>query len=81
MLPFERSGLAPAVVIVHPDQNWAEYGTLLTLTDPFSEEGWQIVYTRGTIADMRVERLQPQLRTYHYYPEQPNRFYREQREN
>lgn len=74
--PFEVASFDQALVIVHPSQSWTEYGSLLTLTAPFSEGRWVIVYSRGLMADARLATGFSGWEVFHYYPDEPAVFHR-----
>lgn len=67
--------LTPALVIVHPQDEWIEYGTLLELENPFLETPFIFIYTRGPLIDARLAANFPERAVYHYYPDEPFRFY------
>jgi hypothetical protein len=67
------------VVFVHVLDRWTQYGTLLTLTPPFSERGLVLVYSRGAKADARLASGYSGWDILHYYPDTPDIFYREPR--
>ncbi len=70
----EAEELAPALIIVHPP-NWMEYGVLLELQDPFLESPFIFVLNRGPASDARLAQAFPERSIYHYYPEDPGKFY------
>jgi hypothetical protein len=67
--------LTPALVIVHPQKAWIEYGTLLELQSPFMDSPFVFVYARGAEQDRAVAALFPERTILHYYPDEPDRFY------
>ncbi len=76
--PFETPSaleLAPATIIVHPEEKWVEYGTLLELSGPMLDTDFIFVHTRGPEIDERVVSSFPDRAAYHYYPDQPYQFY------
>jgi hypothetical protein len=78
MLPFETPSaqeLAPAVIIVHPDKKWVEYGTLLELSNPMLDTNFIFIHSRGIENDEKVASSFPDRAVYHYYPGQPYLFY------
>ncbi len=80
--PFQTSeaqALAPALVIVHPDE-WTEYGALLELQDPSLSGPFLIVISRGKNPDTALEREYPNRTVVHYYPDEPYTFYNSPRE-
>ncbi|MEJ2261868.1 MAG: glycosyltransferase family 39 protein [Anaerolineales bacterium] len=66
--------LAPALVIVHPDQ-WMDYGVLLSLEDPFLDTPFIFAYTQGSKSDADLASDFPGRTTYHYYPDKPYTFF------
>lgn len=76
----EAQELAPALVIVHPQKAWIEYGTLIELVSPYLDTPFLIVITRGEQVDTRVARHFPDRAVYHYYQDQPYLFYTAPRE-
>ena len=46
--------LAPALVVVHPQKKWIEYGTLIELQNPYLDTRFIFIITRGPEVDMRV---------------------------
>ena len=75
LAPFERAGhLAPAVIIVHTDR-WMGYGQLLELQDPFLTSPFIFSWgVRQGIYETLAEEY-PERAVYHYYPEEPGKFY------
>lgn len=65
----------PALIIVHPKRAWIEYGTLLELQSPFLDSPFVFVYSRGASQDRAVAKNFPERSIYHYYPDEPDRFY------
>ncbi len=73
LAPFEaaaRQGLAPALIIVHPD-DWRAYGGLLALADPYLDTPFIYTVSRGPSADATLIEAFPDREAYHYYPDQP----------
>jgi len=64
---------ARALVIVHPQRTWTEYGTLLTLTPPFAESELLLAYTRGREQDAALADAHPDRPIFAYYPGDPGR--------
>jgi 4-amino-4-deoxy-L-arabinose transferase-like glycosyltransferase len=71
--PLEALGLDRALVIVHPQTAWTEYGALLRLTPPFADNDLLLAYTRGAETDAQLARAYPDRPVYHYYPGAPPR--------
>jgi 4-amino-4-deoxy-L-arabinose transferase-like glycosyltransferase len=74
--PFEVAPFERALVIVHPVDSWTEYGSLLTLTAPFSRGKWVIVYSRGLVEDARLAAGFSGWPVFHYYADEPYVFNR-----
>ncbi len=75
LAPFTQAaeqGLAPALIIVHPD-DWREYGGLLSLQTPYLDTPFIFTISRGPNADQALTETFVDRRVYHYYPE-PYRF-------
>jgi 4-amino-4-deoxy-L-arabinose transferase-like glycosyltransferase len=70
-----KQPLAGTLLIVHPRGSWAEYGTLLTLEPPFSNQDILLAYSRGSASDARLAKLFPERTIYHYYPDEPGKLY------
>ena len=77
MAPFESADLGRALVIVHVEKHWMEYGTLLMLAPPFSaDDDTLLVIDRDGDQDARLARAFPDRLIYHYYTRDPSTFYR-----
>lgn len=66
---------APALIIVHPEKKWTEYGSLVELSDPFHDTPFVFVHSRGPQNDAEVAAAFPDRNVYHYYPAEPYTFY------
>jgi hypothetical protein len=78
MQPFLTQGakdLSPALVIVHPQLEWTEYGALLDLTSPYLEDPIILTIQRGQELNEKVAAAFPERTTYHYYTDEPFKFY------
>ncbi len=77
--PFERTevkALAPALIIVHPQKEWIEYGTLIDLENPFLDTPFIFVIYRASVPDAVFAEAFPDRAIYHYYPRRdPFSFY------
>jgi hypothetical protein len=76
--PFLTEGaqdLTPALVIVHPQKKWIEYGTLLDLQTPYLDTPFIFAYDRGDKAQQVLEDSFPERSIYHYYLDEPTLFY------
>lgn len=68
--------LTPALIVVHTQSQWIEYGTLLELQTPFLDTPFIFVISRGAQVDAEVARYFPDRNVYHYYPaDSPFTFY------
>lgn len=72
--------LTPALVIVHPRKEWIEYGTLLELENPFLDTPFIFIFSRGVEQDRSVAADFPERNVYHYYPDEPGKFYPQPRD-
>jgi hypothetical protein len=77
MVPIEQADLGRALIIVHPEHRWTEYGALLTLGPPFSSTD-EILLTifLGDDQDTELARDFPDRLIYHYFTSEPHLFYR-----
>jgi hypothetical protein len=60
--------LTPALVVVHTEKSWIEYGTLLELETPFLDTPFILVYSREAAQDALAASSFPDRRVLHYYP-------------
>lgn len=72
--------LAPALIVVHPQKKWIEYGTLLELENPFLDTPFIFIISRGPEVDNAVAAHFPERNVYHYYQDEPYKFYTAPRE-
>lgn len=79
-LTEEAQKLTPALIIVHPQKEWIEYGTLLELQSPFMDSPFIFVYSRGLGTDQKVAQGFPERSVYHYYADDPTRFFTQPRQ-
>jgi len=71
--------LAPALVIVHQQKTWREYGTLLELSNPYLDTPFIFIYSRQPADDQAVISAFPQRRVMHYYADEPSKLYTQPR--
>jgi hypothetical protein len=71
--PLEALALDRALVIVHPQTAWTEYGALLRLTPPFADSDLLLAYTRGAETDGKLTQAFADRPVFHYYPGDPPR--------
>lgn len=77
MAPIEAADLGRALIIVHPEHKWTEYGTLLTLAPPFADSDRTLLAIFiGGDQDAQLTREFPDRILYHYYTSDPYTFYR-----
>ncbi len=69
--------LTPALMIVHTSGDWAEYGTLLELQNPFLDTPFIFIISRSPEIDQQVVDDFPDRRVFHYYPDDPYTFYKD----
>jgi hypothetical protein len=82
MQPFlseQAQQLAPALVIVHTQKKWVEYGTLLELQSPFLDSPFIFVFGPKVEDEQAIARSFPERRIIHYYPDEPEKFYSQPR--
>lgn len=81
--PFLRpevQSLEPALIIVHKQHTWYEYGTLLDLETPFLDTPLVFVYDPTPEEEKAVIARFPGRAVYHYYHDDPWRLYAARRE-
>ncbi|HLC04668.1 MAG TPA: hypothetical protein VJK02_16660 [Anaerolineales bacterium] len=77
MAPIETADLGRALIVVHPEHRWTEYGALLTLSPPFSSTDMTLLAIfLGGDQDAQLARDFPDRILYHYYTSDPSMFYR-----
>jgi hypothetical protein len=78
LIPFqtaEAKELTPALVIVHPQHYWLEYGVLLDLSDPKLDTPFIFIYEREQEFEQLVIEAFPERTVIDYYPKEPFVFY------
>lgn len=75
--PFidQEQELTPALIIVHPQEDWIEYGRLLELSSPYMDTPYVFIMSRGQEADQEAIDLLPGRKIWHYYADTPTLFY------
>lgn len=76
--PFQTESareLTPALVIVHPLEDWIEYGRLLDLSNPYHDTPFVFTINRGPEKNAEVIAMFPERRVFHYYKHTPFVFY------
>jgi hypothetical protein len=77
MAPIENADLGRALIIVHPEHRWTDYGALLTLGPPFSStDKTLLTIFLGDGQDADLARNFPDRILYHYFTKEPSVFYR-----
>lgn len=82
LMPFRTTtalDVTPALIIVHQKQQWREYATLLELSNPYLDTPFIFVYSRGSELDQTVIDAYPSRSVYHYYADEPYKFYEQPR--
>ncbi|MEN4011847.1 MAG: glycosyltransferase family 39 protein [Bellilinea sp.] len=78
LAPFKTDAareLTPALIFVHRQQNWREYATLLELSSPLLNSPFVFVFSRSEADNQKVINSFPNRSIWHYYPDEPYRFY------
>lgn len=78
LLPFQNPSaleLAPALVIVHPLDDWIEYGRLLDASSPYFDTPFVFIINRSAEENARAIAMFPGRRVLHYYKHTPYVFY------
>ncbi len=70
-LTREAQSLTPALVIVHVQTNWTDYGTFLDMEDPWLSTSFIFAISRNPTANARLARDYPNRTLIHYYAETP----------
>jgi hypothetical protein len=76
--PFLTSSaqrLAPALIIVHTQNHWIEYGALIELETPFLDTPFIFIRSLDPQVDVSIASHFPDRAVYHYYLDQPYLFY------
>lgn len=74
-LTQEAQALAPALIVVHIQETWTDYGALLDLQDPWLTSLFIFALSNGPKADSALQDDYPERQLYHYYPNKPDKFY------
>lgn len=73
----DAKDLAPALIIVHPDIRWHQYGSLVDLTDPYMDTPLLFAYSRKNPSEEQCLRdAFPDRTVWHYTPRTPYTFYK-----
>jgi hypothetical protein len=78
LAPFESSQavkLVPALVVVHFQKVWTEYGGLLELENPELTSPFIFALSRDPASDGQLVQDYPHRHVIYYYTDQPDRFY------
>ena len=75
LAPFEQAEfLTPALIVVHADF-WTKYGALLELQDPNLTTPFIFVWgDQPGMVDVLADAF-PERQIFHYYPDEPGKFY------
>ena len=60
--------LAPALIIIHPIDDWLKYGALLDISSPFLDSPIVVSYNRGSELNQQAADFLPDRLVLHYYP-------------
>jgi len=71
----EAQKLTPALIIVHTQNEWTEYGGLLELQNAQLTTPFIFVLSRRDVVFADYYERFPERRMYHYYPDEPFAFY------
>ncbi len=74
-LTEQARDLTPALIVVHP-KNWMEYGVLLDLQSPDLDSEFIFIFSRNQQSDDALRAEFPERDFYHYYPQDPYKFYK-----
>jgi hypothetical protein len=77
MAPFKTpsaQAMTPALIIVHAGR-WMYYGALLELEDPYLTTPFIFALSRSPEADQAAIQAFPNRQVYHYYTDEPGKFY------
>jgi hypothetical protein len=66
---------APALVIIHPANNWTDYGGLIDMTNPFMNTPFLFTLNQGAELNQQAIAQFPDRRVYHFYTDTPDIFY------
>lgn len=67
-LSIDAAKLTPALIIVHTQDSWIEYGTLHELQNPFLDTPFIFAISRGSKTDSDLAAAFPDRNVYHYFP-------------
>ncbi len=67
--------LTPALVIVHPLEDWIEYGRLTDISSPYFDTPFVFTINRGPEKNAQVIAMFPDRTVFHYYAHTPYTFY------
>ncbi len=74
-LTASAQALTPALIVVHTSDSWVEYGTLIELQSPFFDTPFIFIISRGASIDQVAASAFPDRRVFHYFPDEPYKFY------
>ncbi len=78
LLPFfseEAKALTPAIVVVHIQDTWTDYGALLDLQDSWLTSPFIFALGQSAATSAALRADYPDRRLIHYYPDEPYTFY------
>jgi len=71
----EAEALTPALVFVHVQETWTDYGALLDLQNPWITSPFIFTRSRSRVDDSVLAGKFPERRIIHYYPDEPYVFF------
>lgn len=74
-LTQEARALTPAIVVVHIQETWTDYGALLDLQDPWLTSPFIFALGQSAATNTALSADYPDRRLIHYYPDEPYKFY------
>jgi 4-amino-4-deoxy-L-arabinose transferase-like glycosyltransferase len=78
LAPFQTAqarALTPAIVFVHVQKIWTEYGGLLDLENPWLTSPFIFAWSINPAVDQATASAYPGRRSVYYYPDEPDRLY------
>jgi len=76
----ETQAITPALIIVHKQISWYEYGTLLDLESPYLDTPYVFIHDPSTAEEERIIAQFPGRSVFHYYHDEPYHLYSTRRD-
>jgi 4-amino-4-deoxy-L-arabinose transferase-like glycosyltransferase len=77
--PFQSQtakALSPALLLVHTESSWTDYGTLLELENPWLTSPFILALSSDKFTNEKLAALYPGRKIIHYHPDQSIEFYK-----